>query len=111
MKPFTLRQAKVLCKDLQTLVGTHFDAGHQGGRKVACVALAPFDDINKWIFVSNYLSYQDAEVALDYYNGPFFDVLVIAEISKELNKDDYYDARTFMAMHAIPYDTAGYEHA
>lgn len=46
-------------------------------RKVECVAIAPFDEMEKWCFFNSYLETRNAVDALAGYNDDEFDLLVI----------------------------------
>ena len=46
---------------------------------IECVAVSPYDDINKWIFLQFYKDYKCPKKALEYYGVPYFDVLLLAQ--------------------------------
>lgn len=73
---FTRSQANAVCKGYQHLVGTEY-TGNEFTGTIECVCVAPFDDVNKYIFMEFYRDCRNAEKALEFYLVPFFDVVVI----------------------------------
>ena len=75
--PYSLSEAEEFCKEFQHLTGQRFDA--EINASIDCVAVAPFDQVNKNRFIIYYLLFDDANIALQQdYNGLLFDVLIIA---------------------------------
>lgn len=80
-EPFTLLQAKNIADRYQYLVGQPY--GEDGNSPlISCVAVAPFDELNKWIYINFYADERDPQKALKYYYYPYYDVLVIAPSSE-----------------------------
>ena len=87
--PFSLAEAKKICAEYQHLVGQQFDPNHTS--TIDCIAVAPFDQVNKSRFIIFYLLFEDADLALtNEYKGLLFDVIVIAGSSekRELQHED-----------------------
>jgi len=87
--PYSLSEAKKIAADFQYLIGQHYDQTHSS--TIDCIAIAPFDQLNKSRFIIYYLLFEDAELALtNEYKGLLFDVLVIAGSTekKELQHED-----------------------
>lgn len=108
MKPLTLKQSKAICEDFQFLKGQLFNNIPTDEKVVDCIAIAPFDEINKWIFINYYAEYQDVEKALEYYCGPFYDVLVISKLQGDFGMHDYCDLRTYLQKHALAFNVNDY---
>ena len=96
---FTREQAVLACKDYQHLKGVEFDESSF----VRELAVAPLDPLNKWIFNNYYAESGDAVRALEFYHGPFYDVMVIST-----EKMKYCDLRTFLRQRNIKFDPAKY---
>ena len=75
--PLTLRQAQNLARDYQDLVGQSFTQ-NDPCEHIECVAVAPYDEINKWIFVAYYTELKCPDQSIAYYTGHFYDVIVMA---------------------------------
>lgn len=75
--PYSLIEAKQICTDFQYLAGQSF--GDNNGTPISCIAISPFDQMNKKRFIMYYLLFNDAEMALEQdFKGMLFDVLVMA---------------------------------
>ena len=75
-KPFSLEQAKAICNDFKHLVGDEYN---ETDAAIHYVAVTPFDDENKEIFLDNYRAVGKInDDSLIGYYGPFYDVEVIA---------------------------------
>ncbi len=89
--PYTLSEAQKISREYQHLIGHVFDAGKN--TLIDCVAVSPFDQVNKNRFLIYYLLFDDAHIALQQdYNGMLFDVVVIAGASNgdEMVHDDIH---------------------
>lgn len=82
-------EAKEVCGQNLNLVGKPLVMGEEQHGIIECVAIAPADDINKWIFLQRYTESRDAEASLDFYHVPYFDVVVIVRDTH--GKLRYYD--------------------
>lgn len=80
-QPFNEAEARKLSREHQRLVGqvTLNDKGQQG--EVVAVTVAPFDTINKWIFLHFYQEHGDVRKAIEFYKPPFYDVVLIMKLS------------------------------
>ncbi|MBA3828346.1 MAG: hypothetical protein H0X33_05375 [Taibaiella sp.] len=103
---FTLTQARAICRDFQYLVNEHFYRDYSN-HIVACVVVSPFDDINKWMFINNYMSVGSAAKALSNYYVPYYDVVIIGN-SKADEAPPYCDIRTYLANRDIKFDREYY---
>ena len=74
--PLTLAQATALCENHNHLIGRRFD--RTGSATIECLAIAPFDDINQHILMSQLREMEDYNGALQNYGGCLFEVIVIA---------------------------------
>ena len=105
--PYTLEEAKVICKRYQALVGQPFDNNLPEIGNIECVAISPFDLVNKKKFLLNYLLINDVDIALrEEYNGLLYDVIVIAREIGDCNNILHYDIDTWLkknsyALHSI----------
>jgi hypothetical protein len=77
-KPLTRIEAEQLSLAYQYLQGQLFD--HDDGSIIQCVTIAPFDPINKLIFLYEYRDSANPEEALEFYCGFDFDVIIVAKI-------------------------------
>jgi len=74
----TLNEATYMCGQYQHMLGEKVATG-KGEAIVVCVAVAPADDINKWIFLQRFIETADAAGALEFYKVPYYDVVLIAQ--------------------------------
>lgn len=99
--PFSLAEAEHLCKHWHTLIGEPFD--NESKAVIDCIAIAPFDQLNREKFIAYYLLFNDCKKALSFeYKGLLYAVLVIAvsedkfqvyneEITMWLTRNNYMD--------------------
>lgn len=85
-------EAKEVCGQNLNLVGKPLVMGEEQQGIIECVAIAPADDINKWIFLQRYAESHDADASLDFYHVPYFDVVVIVRDAN--GKLRYYDLQS-----------------
>ena len=100
-KSLSLIQAKAICRDFQHLVGKEFD---ENGKIIECIAVSPYDDINKWIFSQYFLEKRNCIDALKYYAGPYYDVLVIAAPQLGDKICTYTDLSSYLADNGLVSD-------
>ena len=74
--PLTLTQATALCEKYHHLRGRRFDKATAA--IIECLAIAPYDDINQHILMSQLKDVTDYNQALTDYEGCLFDVIIIA---------------------------------
>jgi hypothetical protein len=96
---FTREQAIAASKDYRHLVGQ----GYDDTCLVADIVVSPLDPLNKWIFNNFYAEQGNARKALEFYQGPFYDVMVIASAGMK-----YTDLRSFLKQNGIEFDPAKY---
>lgn len=95
-KPFTLLQASALAKRFRSLTGKIFCNEKNKGTFIECVTIAPYDEINKWMFVQFYAEYRSLHKALAFYAYPYYDVLVLASIHTTSKKIHFDDIRSYL---------------
>ncbi len=96
---FTLAQALAICEDYQHLEGKVYDETD----RIACVAVSPLDPLNKYIFNRYYIDSKDPLKALQFYHGPYYDVMVISGTDVK-----YMDLRSFLKNRGIPFEKEKY---
>ena len=96
---FTLAQALAICHDHQYLVGDVYAEPDI----IACVAVSPLDPLNKYIFNTYFIDSQDPVQALQFYHGPYYDVMVISSTHLK-----YMDLRSFLKTRNIDFATEKY---
>ncbi|MES2703190.1 MAG: hypothetical protein V4649_11150 [Bacteroidota bacterium] len=75
--PYTHAEAAQLCADFQHLTGEPYSCSNNAA--IECVAVVPFDELNKQKFIVYYHLLNDPVLALTHeYKGLLFDVLVLA---------------------------------
>ena len=92
--PLTFDQAADLCIEYQHLKGKALLKDATGEHSIDCIAIAPFDDLNKYIFAQFYKEYGCPLQALTYYQYVEYDVLLIAHRYEQ--KMIYKDLRTYL---------------
>ena len=98
-QPFTRLQAKAISEAYQYLLKDPFygDGGEQKGL-IECISIAPYDEINKWIFIQHYKDYRCAGKALEFYHVPYFNVTVISD---RIHTDDFAFADLVTYLHRV----------
>jgi hypothetical protein len=93
---FTKPQARRLREAYSYLEGQELALNDRTGGRIETVAVAPYDEINKWIFMQYYQESRDCEKALDFYEAPYYDVILIISGEGE-GKPFYTRAETYVA--------------
>ncbi|MBS1584628.1 MAG: hypothetical protein JSS82_03705 [Bacteroidetes bacterium] len=106
--PLTREQAERICKDHQYLAGREFKNEHSVAATIEAVTVAPYDDINKYIFLLAYCESNDLKAALDSYVGHVFDVLIVGKCSSETAELVHKELIPYLAENNIPFDLAKY---
>lgn len=106
--PLTLLQAEKLSQDFQHLKGQVFSNEYALAATIESVAIAPYDDINKYIFVLAYREHNDPEEALKLYKGPLFDVLILGRLVSDRVQVVYRDLASYLLENNIPFDMQVY---
>lgn len=75
--------AQEVCKTYRHLAGNEYYENNQLKGTVATVAVAPFDDINKWMFLQNFIETGCPLAAIKDYFVPFFDVVLMVKPIQE----------------------------
>lgn len=94
LEPLNLEQALALSGKYQHLVGKEFITEDGAAGIIEAVAISPFDDINKWIFLEFYKESRSVKKALEYYQYPYYDVLIITKTEPGV-KPLFEDIRTY----------------
>jgi hypothetical protein len=76
-EPATLNQAVALCNKYQHLKGNVVISNTGDFEVIDCIAIAPYDKLNKMLFFKLYKDIKDAEKAIDFYDDRHFDVVLI----------------------------------
>lgn len=77
--PLTKGDAANIAMEYSWLEGQVYYEADEPVGTVKCVAVAPHDAINKWIFLHYYADCKDPLKALSFYKVPFFDVILVVE--------------------------------
>ena len=78
LPPYSLAEAEKLCADHQYLTGERYDTDNDSNAVIECIAVVPFDELNKQKFIIYYHLLHDAVRALRHeYRGLLFDVMVL----------------------------------
>lgn len=77
---FTKTEAESICRAYQHLDKQPYIIDGITNGLIECVAVSPFDDINKWYFLQEYKSCRHPVKALQFYKPTFFDVILILQI-------------------------------
>ncbi len=101
--PLLSWQATAVCNEYQYLKGELYDIDPQADILIEQVTVSPFDDVNKFIFISEYRREPDAAKALELYGGTLFDVLVIGREKRDATVR-YKALSLYLAERNIPFD-------
>ncbi|HXS36907.1 MAG TPA: hypothetical protein VN721_09410 [Flavipsychrobacter sp.] len=95
--PYTLEQATALCRNLQRIVGYAFDKNLPSISNIECVAVSPYDQTNRKMFMLYYLLSGNPLKALkEDYKGVQYDIIVIAHSVNDENDLVHYDINTWL---------------
>ena len=97
-------QAENLAQQYQYLVGEQFSTTTEDKHVIDCVAVAPFDDVNRYIFMLQYREGASMKDALGQYEGELFDVVVLTRFVSEKTEVIFRDLRSFLVERNIAYD-------
>jgi hypothetical protein len=98
---FTRDQAEMICYKYQYLTGKPYSTDKQNSWAIECVTVAPFDNLNKWLFIYTYEETDDPEGALFFYGSDQYDVILISRVNGEIT---FTDIRSYMAANHIKTD-------
>jgi hypothetical protein len=79
VEPLNKSEAASTALEYGWLQGQVYYEADQPLGTIQCVAVAPHDAINKWLFLHYYADCKDPLKALDFYNVPFYDVILVIE--------------------------------
>ena len=106
--PMSKAQAEHFCHAYQHLVNSKFSVDPDTIQRVECVAVSPFDEVNKYIFIKQYKSCQQAGEALEIYGGQLFDVVVITRVVSQNVEFIYKDLNEYLNEMGIVVDMQEY---
>jgi len=109
-EPLTLQEAKALCNDFQYIVGKPYSQSNSWSPVIG-VVVAPFEDVNKWIFSRYYAEGRNAVNSLSFYQEHRYDVLVFSASVSNQKWLTYTDLRSFLVQNGIPFDVAQLQHS
>jgi hypothetical protein len=109
-EPLTLQEAKAFCADFQNLVGRQYSQS-SSWTPVISVVVAPYEDINKWIFSRYYAEGRQAANALSFYKEHNYEVLVFSASVTNPKWLTYTDLRSYLAENNIPFDINKVQHS
>lgn len=92
----TLDEARTVCSDYQYLVGHALTTEPTDFSIIECVAVAPHDEVNKWIFAHHYFEGEQPGDALNFYACPFYDVILLARYKSDCSKVLYMDLHSYL---------------
>lgn len=73
------QQASRVCEHYQYLIGNQIMRGWKVFAHIDAVVLCPFDEQSKYRFLEAYKLCKNGEEALSFYNGGYYDILLIGE--------------------------------
>lgn len=91
---YSLQEAQALCERYQYLVGKKMFPDKDW--TIDCVAVAPADRLNQWLFAHFYLEAACPKAALNFYQHPGFDVIVLSVHDRKLEAVAFKDIRTYL---------------
>jgi hypothetical protein len=105
--PFSYEQAEQACRDFCDLIGKPLEVRSDLCEPIAKIVIAPFDELNKWIFLQNLNETNCVDRALSLYQSPYYDVILLARF---VDKEGYYykDLRSYCEAHTIAFDINKY---
>ena len=105
--PFSLKQATLACEDFKYLIGKPLRARADLCEPVIQVLEAPWDELNKWIFIQHLNETNDWDDAISFYSPPYYDVILLAAFK---DKDGYFykDLRSYCEEHRILFNLEKY---
>lgn len=93
-QPLTLEQAGVLAQEYQALVGRPLCATEDW--LIDCVAIAPADPLNQWLFANIYMDTGCQIQAGQFYRHAAFDVLLISVYNRSLEMVAFKSLRSYL---------------
>jgi hypothetical protein len=96
-EPFNLKIARNLAGHYQYLLGRPLVAEMPRYGLIECVCPAPYDSEFQWIFMHYYSRCPDDALALSFYKGTDFDVLLIARAQADPDACSCQDLRSYLA--------------
>ena len=75
-----MSEAITLCDVYQHLKGEAYVENGEVKGQIISVAISPFDEINKWVFLQHFIESRNESQALEYYKSPFYDVILVVSV-------------------------------
>ena len=95
-------QAENTCANHQNLIGRKFNPAEENDTTIIdCVTIAPYDPVVKYRFLLDYKNTNDPETSLAFYDGPLFDVILIARIFTNKEIVVYKDLNSYLSEAAM----------
>lgn len=79
-EPLARKDAELFAQSNQNLIGQNYSQGATSSYRIELVTLAPYDDVNQYIFIKQYENGATLKQALEDYKGQLFDVIVITHV-------------------------------
>jgi hypothetical protein len=95
LMPMTLAEAEHLCDLYSILKGEVLCGCGEQQNLIDSVAVAPFDRLNKWIFVYFFLETDDIKQSIEFYKYSDFDVVLMSRDHAN-NEITYKDLRSYL---------------
>lgn len=105
--PFTFEEAGEICEDFEDLVDTEFTLPSSGINTVFmvdAVAICPFGEAQKAQFLNRYQETRNITAAIEGYDGPDYDVILLLSDADNEADFSYLGIRTFVAEKGITYN-------
>src|SRR3954469_813137 len=91
---FTLLQAEAICRQYQHLVNKRLYDDKDW--LIDCVAVAPADSLNQWLFAHSYMDFGCPIAARSFYKHNAYDVIVISIHNRKQEMLAFKDIRTYL---------------
>ena len=95
----TLAEARDICSSHQYLIGRTLTTEPTDFSIIECVAIAPYDEVNQWIFAHYYMEGLHPQDAAEFLHYPFYDVIVLARYKSD-NSILYTDLNSYLRQKA-----------
>jgi hypothetical protein len=104
----TLLEARLLCRQYQHLSGRILFNEPTDLYKIECITVAPHDDLNKWIFAHNYINGDSLDKAMEFYTGPYYDVLLLARNTGDESVLVYKSLHNYQQQSSTPHQNEAF---
>jgi hypothetical protein len=104
----TFEQATAITNHYQHLKGKELCVSGKGCGIIENIVVAPFDDINKFIFLRDLTEHGNPVSALEFYSKDSYDVLLVAKDYNGHKTLVTQDIRTYLSLTGFPLDLKRY---